>query len=60
MESVRKKSPFTRTLNHLIELCPVGYKLPFIEAIIVYGLDGVEIELQGRTYELFLQAKGES
>ena len=30
MESVRKKFPFTRTLNHLIESCPVEDKLALI------------------------------
>ena len=32
MEFVRKKFPFTRTLNHLIESCPVEDKLALIEA----------------------------
>lgn len=59
MESVRKKFPFTRTLNYLIESCPVENKLSLIEAFIAYGLDGVEKELHGRAYELFLQAKME-
>lgn len=59
MESVRKKFPFTRTLNHLIESCPVEDKLALIEAFIAYGLDDVENELHGRAFELFLQAKVE-
>ena len=59
MESVRKKFPFTRTLNHLIESCPVEDKLSLIEAFIAYGLDGIENELHGRAFELFLQAKVE-
>ena len=46
MESVRKKFQFTRTLNHLIESCPVEDKLALIEAFIAYGLDDVENELQ--------------
>lgn len=57
MEFVRKKFPFTRTLNHLIESCPVEDKLALIEAFIAYGLDGIENELHGRAFELFLQAK---
>lgn len=59
MESVRKKFPFTRTLNHLIESCPVEDKLSLIEAFIAYGLDGIENELHGRAFELFLHAKVE-
>ena len=59
MEFVRKKFPFTRTLNHLIESCPVEDKLALIEAFIAYGLDGIENELHGRAFELFLQAKVE-
>lgn len=59
MESVHKKFPFTRTLNHLIESCPVEDKLALIEAFIAYGLDGIENELHGRAFELFLQAKVE-